>query len=212
MKSVFALTLFAENQISLYNKTIVHCFKNNSEVYKGMPLMNEKNSGTFTLINDKTGDKYTLPIISGTTGPDVIDVRRLYSETDHFTFDPGYTSTGSCESSLTYIDGDRGILLHRGYPIEELAEQSNFLELAHLLLFGELPNQKESEKFVHDITYHTMLHEQLMNFYRGFRRDAHPMAIMCGVVGALSAFYHDSTDINDAHARMVACGHARRWP
>ena len=104
MKSVFALTLFAENQISLYNKTIVHCFKNNSEVYKGMPLMNEKNSGTFTLINDKTGDKYTLPIISGTTGPDVIDVRRLYSETDHFTFDPGYTSTGSCESlSLIHI-------------------------------------------------------------------------------------------------------------
>ena len=203
MKSVFALTLFAENQISLYNKTIVHCFKNNSEVYKGMPLMNEKNSGTFTLINDKTGDKYTLPIISGTTGPDVIDVRRLYSETDHFTFDPGYTSTGSCESSLTYIDGDRGILLHRGYPIEELAEQSNFLELAHLLLFGELPNQKESEKFVHDITYHTMLHEQLMNFYRGFRRDAHPMAIMCGVVGALSAFYHDSTDFSDINQRMI---------
>jgi citrate synthase len=182
----------------------IHCFKNNSEVYKGMPLMNEKNSGTFTLINDKTGDKYTLPVISGTTGPNVIDVRRLYSETDHFTFDPGYTSTGSCESNLTYIDGDKGVLLHRGYPIEQLAEQSNFLELAHLLLFGELPNQKESEKFVHDITYHTMLHEQLMNFYRGFRRDAHPMAIMCGVVGALSAFYHDSTDINDPHARMVA--------
>ena len=166
--------------------------------------MDEKNSGTFTLINDKTGDKYSLPVISGTTGPNVIDVRRLYGETDHFTFDPGYTSTGSCESSLTYIDGDKGILLHRGYPIEQLAEQSNFLELAHLLLFGELPNQKESEKFVHDITYHTMLHEQLMNFYRGFRRDAHPMAIMCGVVGALSAFYHDSTDINDPHARMVA--------
>ena len=131
--------------------------------------MDEKNSGTFTLINDKTGDKYTLPVISGTTGPNVIDVRRLYGETDHFTFDPGKTSTGSCESSLTYIDGDKGILLHRGYPIEQLAEQSNFLELAHLLLFGELPNQKESEKFVHDITYHTMLHEQLMNFYRGFR-------------------------------------------
>ena len=102
--------------------------------------MDEKNSGTFTLINDKTGDKYTLPVISGTTGPNVIDVRRLYGETDHFTFDPGYTSTGSCESSLTYIDGDKGILLHRGYPIEQLAEQSNFLELAHLLLFGELPN------------------------------------------------------------------------
>ena len=166
--------------------------------------MNEKNSGTFTLINDKTGDKYTLPVIDGATGPSVIDVRRLYGETDHFTFDPGYTSTGSCESGLTYIDGDKGILLHRGYPIEQLAEQSNFLEVAHLLLFGELPNPTESDKFIHDITYHTMLHEQLMNFYRGFRRDAHPMAIMCGVVGALSSFYHDSTDITDPHARMVA--------
>ena len=166
--------------------------------------MNEKNTGTFTLINDKTGDKYTLPVIDGTTGPSVIDFRRLYGETDHFTFDPGYTSTGSCESGLTYIDGDKGILLHRGYPIEQLAEQSNFLEVAHLLLFGELPNPIESDKFIHDITYHTMLHEQLMNFYRGFRRDAHPMAIMCGVVGALSSFYHDSTDITDPHARMVA--------
>ena len=166
--------------------------------------MNEKNPGTFTLINDKTGDKYTLPVIDGVTGPSVIDVRRLYGETHHFTFDPGYTSTGSCESGLTYIDGDKGILLHRGYPIEQLAEQSNFLEIAHLLLFGELPNPIESDKFVHDITYHTMLHEQLMNFYRGFRRDAHPMAIMCGVVGALSSFYHDSTDITDPHARMVA--------
>jgi len=166
--------------------------------------MNEKNSGTFTLINDKTGDKYTLPVIDGTTGPSVIDVRTLYGETDHFTFDPGYTSTGSCESALTYIDGDNGILLHRGYPIEQLAEHSNFLEVAHLLLYGDLPNQQESEKFVTDITYHTMLHDQLMNFYRGFRRDAHPMAIMCGVVGALSSFYHDSTDIADPHARMVA--------
>lgn len=166
--------------------------------------MNEKNSGTFTLINDKTGDKYTLPVIDGTTGPSVIDVRALYVETDHFTFDPGYTSTGSCESALTYIDGDKGILLHRGYPIEQLAEHSNFLEVAHLLLYGDLPNQQESEKFITDITYHTMLHDQLMNFYRGFRRDAHPMAIMCGVVGALSSFYHDSTDIADPHARMVA--------
>ena len=166
--------------------------------------MNEKNSGTFTLINDKTGEKYTLPVIDGTTGPSVIDVRTLYGETDHFTFDPGYTSTGSCESALTYIDGDKGILLHRGYPIEQLAEHSNFLEVAHLLLYGDLPNQQESEKFVTDITYHTMLHDQLMNFYRGFRRDAHPMAIMCGVVGALSSFYHDSTDIADPRARMVA--------
>ena len=166
--------------------------------------MNEKNSGTFTLINDKTGDKYTLPVIDGTTGPSVIDVRTLYGETDHLTFDPGYTSTGSCASALTYIDGDKGILLHRGYPIEQLAEHSNFLEVAHLLLYGDLPNQQESEKFVSAITYHTMLHDQLMNFYRGFRRDAHPMAIMCGVVGALSSFYHDSTDIADSHARMVA--------
>lgn len=166
--------------------------------------MNEKNSGTFTLINDKTGDKFTLPVMDGTTGPSVIDVRTLYGETDHFTFDPGYTSTGSCESALTFIDGDKGILLHRGYPIEQLAEHSNFLEVAHLLLYGDLPNKQENEKFVTDITYHTMLHDQLMNFYRGFRRDAHPMAIMCGVVGALSAFYHDSTDINDSHARMVA--------
>ena len=110
--------------------------------------MNEKNSGTFTLINDKTGDKYTLPVIDGTTGPSVIDVRTLYGETDHFTFDPGYTSTGSCESALTYIDGDKGILLHRGYPIEQLAEHSNFLEVAHLLLYGDLPNQQENEKFV----------------------------------------------------------------
>ena len=121
--------------------------------------MNEKNSGTFTLINDKTGDKYTLPVIDGTTGPSVIDVRALYGETDHFTFDPGYTSTGSCESALTYIDGDKGILLHRGYPIEQLAEHSNFLEVAHLLLYGDLPNQQESEKFITDITYHTMLHD-----------------------------------------------------
>ncbi len=166
--------------------------------------MIQNNSGTFTLTNDKTGEKYTLPVIDGSVGPSVIDVRRLYGETDHFTYDPGYTSTGSCESALTYIDGDQGILLHRGYPIEELAEKSNFLELAYLLLFGDLPNQTKAEEFTRGITYHTMLHDQLNNFYRGFRRDAHPMAIMCGVVGALSAFYHDSTDINDPHARMVA--------
>ncbi len=166
--------------------------------------MSKSNSATFSLINDATGEKYSLPVLDGSVGPSVIDVRRLYAQTGHFTYDPGYTSTGSCESALTYIDGDEGVLMHRGYKIEELAEQSNFLEVAYLLLNGELPTPAENAKFVHDITHHTMVHEQLINFYRGFRRDAHPMAIMCGVVGALSAFYHDSTDINDPHARLVA--------
>ncbi len=166
--------------------------------------MSKSNSGTYFLINDATGDKYSLPVVHGSIGPSVIDVRRLYADTGYFTYDPGYTSTGSCESALTYIDGEEGVLLHRGYPIEELAEQSSFLEVAYLLLYGDLPNRKEKSEFVHGITYHTMVHEQLINFYRGFRRDAHPMAIMCGVVGALSAFYHDSTDINDPRARMVA--------
>ncbi len=141
---------------------------------------------------------------SGSIGPDVIDIRKLYAQTGAFTFDPGFTSTASCESALTYIDGDEGILLHRGYPIGQLAEKSNFMEVSYLLLNGELPNQAEYEKFTYTISRHTMLHEQLMQFYRGFRRDAHPMAIMCGVVGALSAFYHDSTDITDPHQRMVA--------
>jgi citrate synthase len=166
--------------------------------------MTKTNSATFSLINDATGEKFAMPVLDGSVGPSVIDVRRLYTETGHFTYDPGYTSTGSCESALTYIDGDAGVLLHRGYKIEDLAEKSSFLEVAYLLLYGDLPNGGERDKFVHDITYHTMLHEQLMHFYRGFRRDAHPMAIMCGVVGALSSFYHDSTDINDPHARMVA--------
>ena len=145
-----------------------------------------------------------FPVISGSLGPDVIDIRKLYSTTDQFTYDPGFTSTASCESKITYIDGEKGILLHRGYPIDELAENSDFLETCYLLLNGELPNQKQKDKFVHDITYHSMVHEQLAQFYRGFRRDAHPMAILVGVVGALSAFYHDSTDIDDPHQRMVA--------
>ncbi len=166
--------------------------------------MDLKNAGTFTLTDDKTGDSYTLPVIDGSVGPSVIDVRRLYAETGHFTYDPGFTSTGSCESALTYIDGEAGVLLHRGYPIEDLAEKSSFLEVAYLLLYGDLPTREERDGFVEAITYHTMVHEQLSTFYRGFRRDAHPMAIMCGVVGALSAFYHDSTDIADPHARMVA--------
>ena len=145
-----------------------------------------------------------FPVISGSLGPDVIDIRKLYSATDQFTYDPGFTSTASCESKITYIDGEKGILLHRGYPIDELAENSDFLETCYLLLNGDLPNQEQKDKFVHDITYHSMVHEQLAQFYRGFRRDAHPMAILVGVVGALSAFYHDSTDIDDPHQRMVA--------
>lgn len=149
-------------------------------------------------------DNYELPIYKGTAGPDIIDVRKLYADTGMFTYDPGFTSTASCESSITYIDGDEGVLLYRGYPIDQLAEQGNFLETCYLLLNGELPTPKEMAKFDQAITYHTMLHEQLMNFFRGFRRDAHPMAIMVGVVGALSAFYHDSTDINDPHQRLVA--------
>lgn len=145
-----------------------------------------------------------LPIISGTVGPDVIDIRKLYAQSDHFTFDPGFTSTASCESQLTYIDGDEGILLHRGYSIEQLSEESSFMEVSYLLLNGELPSKSELDDFSYTISRHTMLHEQLAQFYRGFRRDAHPMAIMCGVVGALSAFYHDSTDISDPHQRTVA--------
>ena len=140
----------------------------------------------------------------GTIGPDVVDIRKLYASTGAFTFDPGFMSTAACESGLTYIDGDEGVLLHRGYPIGQLAEQSSFMEVSYLLLNGELPSQAELATFTRTISRHTMLHEQLSNFYRGFRRDAHPMAIMCGVVGALSAFYHDSTDISDPHQRMVA--------
>ena len=145
-----------------------------------------------------------LPIFSGTVGPDVIDIRKLYAQTDRFTFDPGFTSTASCESQLTYIDGDEGVLLHRGYSIEQLSEDSSFMEVSYLLLNGELPSKAELEEFSYTISRHTMLHEQLATFYRGFRRDAHPMAIMCGVVGALSAFYHDSTDIADPHQRKIA--------
>ncbi|MBT4046371.1 MAG: citrate (Si)-synthase [Rhodospirillaceae bacterium] len=148
------------------------------------------------------GSEY--PVMSGTLGPDVIDIRKFYGTTDQFTYDPGFTSTASCESKITFIDGDKGILLHRGYPIDDLADKSDFLETCYLLLNGELPNGVQKDKFVHDITYHSMVHEQLAQFYKGFRRDAHPMAIMVGVVGALSSFYHDSTDIDDPHQRMVA--------
>ena len=144
-------------------------------------------------------------IAKGTIGPDVIDISKLYSDTGKFTYDPGFTSTASCKSSITYIDGEEGTLLYRGYPIEQLAEKGNYLETCYLLLNGELPNKKEFEEFDSIITNHTMVHEQLNRFFGGFRPDAHPMAIMCGVVGALSAFYHDSTDINDQEQRKIAC-------
>jgi citrate synthase len=157
-----------------------------------------------TLIDHSTGRELNMPLMEGTVGPKVIDIRKLYSELDYFTFDPGFMATGSCDSKITYIDGDQGILLYRGYPIDELAKNCDFPEVSYLLLKGELPSNEEKEKFVHDITYHTMVHEQLHKFYDGFRRDAHPMAIMCGVVGALSAFYHDSTDISDPRQRMIA--------
>ncbi len=161
-------------------------------------------AGTVTITDNDSGKEAVFPLIEGTEGPKVIDIRRLYAETGYFTYDPGFVSTGSCESKITYIDGDIGILRHRGYSIEELAEQSDFMEVCYLLLNGELPNRAEKEKFERDISLHTMVHEQLNFFFRGFRRDAHPMAICCGVVGALSAFYHDSTDISDPHQRMVA--------
>ena len=153
----------------------------------------------------QTGGKTVeLPVTSGTIGPDVIDIRKLYGQTGMFTYDPGFTSTASCDSAITYIDGDEGVLLHRGYPIGQLAEQSSFMEVSYLLLNGELPNAAELADFSRTITRHTMVHEQLSTFYRGFRRDAHPMAVMCGVVGALSAFYHDSTDIADPELRKIS--------
>ncbi len=157
-----------------------------------------------TLTDNLSGKQATMPLMTGTEGPSVIDIRSLYAETGHFTYDPGFVATASCESKITYIDGDAGILLHRGYPIDQLAEHSTFLEVCYLLLNSELPTADQKAKFEHAITHHTMLHEQMAYFYRGFRRDAHPMAIMCGVVGALSAFYHDSTDIADPRQRMIA--------
>jgi citrate synthase len=157
-------------------------------------------SATLTYKNKQ----YQLPVYRGTEGPEVLDIRKLYGDADVFTYDPGFTSTASCESNITFIDGDKGILLYRGYPIDELAEHSNFLEVCYLLLHGELPSKAKMQTFDRAITMHTMVHEQLAQFYRGFRRDAHPMAVMCGVVGALSAFYHDSTDINDPRQREIA--------
>src|ERR1700692_1959785 len=153
----------------------------------------------------KLGDKdYNFPIYDGTIGPEVIDISKLYAEAGIFTYDPGFTSTGSCESKITYIDGDEGVLLYRGYPIEQLAEHSTFLETCYLLLYGELPTAQQYEAFDNRIVKHTMVHEQLTRFCAGFRRDARPMAVMVGVVGALSAFYHDSIDIKDPVQREMA--------
>jgi citrate synthase len=157
-------------------------------------------SATFTYRNKRL----ELPVLSGTEGPNVVDIRKLYGDAELFTYDPGFTSTASCESDLTFIDGEKGVLLYRGYPIDQLAKHSSFLEVCYLLLYGELPTPDQMNGFDHTITYHTMVHEQISFLFRAFRRDAHPMAVMVGVVGALSAFYHDSTDISDKHQREVA--------
>ncbi len=156
------------------------------------------------VLTDPGGRSVELPLLDGTMGPAVIDVRRLYADTGYFTYDPGYMATASCKSKITFIDGEKGILLHRGYPIQELATRSNFLEVAYLILFGELPTEREYQRFVDGVTYHTMLHEQVRQLYTGFRRDAHPMAVLIAVVGALSAFYHEDLDIDDPHNRLIA--------
>jgi len=161
-----------------------------------------KPTGTLTITHD--GKTTELPVYEGTHGPKVVDIRSFYGATGMFTFDPGFTSTASCESKVTFIDGDEGVLLYRGYPIEQLADNADFIEVAYLLLNGELPTETQYREFRSSIVYHTMLHEQFKNFFDGFRRDAHPMSIMVGAVGALSAFYHDSTDISDPHQRLVA--------
>ncbi|WP_370510883.1 citrate synthase [Elioraea sp. Yellowstone] len=166
--------------------------------------MSKPATQTVTLTVDGTNRSTSLPVLSGTIGPAVVDIRKLYADLGVFTYDPGYGGTAACESKITYIDGDQGILLHRGYPIEQLAEKCTFLEVAHLLLYGELPNRAQFETFSRGVTRHTMIHEQLRRFFDGFRRDAHPMAVMTAVVGAMSAFYHDSLDINDPHHREIS--------
>ena len=163
-------------------------------------MTDEKKSATLNI----SGAEYELPILSPTAGPDVLDIRKLYGQAGVFTYDPGFTSTASCDSTITYIDGNKGELLHRGYPIDQLADKSHYLEVCFIVLYGDLPTAAELERFESTITRHTMLHEQMQYFFRGFRRDAHPMAIMVGVVGAMAAFYHDSTDINDERQREVA--------
>src|SRR5213080_4396134 len=165
-----------------------------------MDATSSNKTATLT-VGNKT---YDFPILSGTVGPDVIDIAKLYGQAGMFTYDPGFTSTGSCQSKLTYIDGDAGVLEYRGYPIEQRAEKGDFLETCYLLLYGELPSKAQKQDFDSRVIHHTMVHEQMARFYQGFRRDAHPMAIMVAAVGALAAFYHDSTDINDPQQRMIA--------
>jgi citrate synthase len=165
-----------------------------------MTTMADK-TATLKLPDGKTLD---FPVLDGTLGPEVVDIRTLYGRSGMFTYDPGFLSTASCSSSITFIDGDAGVLLYRGYPIEQLAETCDFLEVCYLLQYGELPNRKQKDEFVDIVTHHTMVHEQLARLYQGFRRDAHPMAVMVGVVGALSAFYHDALDINDPHHRVIS--------
>ncbi len=165
-----------------------------------MDAKNTTQSATLTV----GGNSFELPVLSGTIGPDVVDISKLYAQSGMFTYDPGFTSTGSCQSKITYIDGDQGMLLYRGYPIEQLAEQGDFLETCYLLLYGELPTKAQKEDFDYRITHHTMVHEQMTRFFQAFRRDAHPMAVMVASVGALAAFYHDSTDVNDPTQRMIA--------
>lgn len=167
-------------------------------------MSDEHAPNTVTIKDNQSGKEITLALLHGTYGPDVIDIRKLYAGLGYFTYDPGFTATGSCDSSITFIDGEQGTLLHRGYPIAELAAKSDFLELSYLLLFGELPNAEEKDRYTKEINEHTMVHDQLTSFYKGFRRDAHPMAIMVGVVGALSAFYHDGLDISDPQQRKMA--------
>ena len=161
-----------------------------------------KNSMTFR--DNRTGKEVELPIIEGSTGPSVVDCTKFYSDFGMFMLDPGFRSTASCDSKITFINGEKGILEHRGYPIEQLAEKSSYLETCYLLMHGELPTKDEFDGFNRIVTEHTMVHEQLLQFYKGFRRDAHPMAIMVGVVGALSAFYHDSLDIRDPKHREIS--------
>lgn len=164
-----------------------------------------KSDNSFTLVNNETGEKWDLPVYDSTTGPNVIDARRIYKDTGHFFYDPSFTSTASCDSALTFVDGENGVLMHRGYDIKDLTAHSSYLEVCYLLLYGELPKKDEFEEFEDIIKYHTMANDQIQYFYRGFRRDAHPMAIMCGTVGALSSFYHDSLDIwNPRHREISA--------
>ncbi|MGB7917619.1 MAG: citrate synthase [Rhodomicrobium sp.] len=166
------------------------------------PTRLAKEHGTATLaVHDQTIE---FPVYSGTVGPDVVDISTLFSKAGVFTYDPGFTSSAACKSDITFIDGDKGILLHRGYPIDELAEHGSFLETCHLLLYGQLPNKEQYAQFVNRVTHHTMIHEQMNRFFPGFRRDAHPMAVMVGTVGALAAFYHDSIDIDDPSQRDIA--------